>query len=304
MTALEIHEHRTETQRIEDAITKACQDIRELWDDTLPTGTPARPISASSRGGGIIAADNDPTNADIDPTTRALSARRHTLDILRPWCALIIDDRPVKNPTTHPNTNNAHDMAAFIERHAQWLSGHQDATDARDELQTRATELTTLQPPRMTHDEYLRTARPERWFIGRCPLAPDTNNAQPQPEPTEPEPPCDGRVYAYPDDTTTEERHINSYDRRRDPWAVCDRCGTRGVTTWWERTVFNTETARVIGVDDIIRIAATQFGRHISKQAVWQWVSRGKLTPVDRNQKPHQFNLTDVIDTLTAREAG
>ena len=122
----------TETQHLEDRITQALVTIRREWPAMMPVGA-----SGSRPGGGakstlITADDDDDTGHDIDRHTRLVSLRREVTTELAQWCRLVIEDRPVT--ATSVDGSDVPGMCVFLERHAQWLSGHRDAEDAADRI--------------------------------------------------------------------------------------------------------------------------------------------------------------------------
>ena len=131
-----VTEHLTETQIIEDRIARACVTIREAWPHMLPTGVPGKRPGGGARSVGIVqrpeseADYHDTGEHDVDAMTRIASLRREVVEELAQWCRLIIEDRPVT--ATKVDGSDVQQMCEFVERHAQWLSGHRDAEEAAE----------------------------------------------------------------------------------------------------------------------------------------------------------------------------
>src|SRR5690349_25066252 len=120
----------------------------------IPTTGGGSGGSATAR---ITADDHAETEADIDRTTRVVSLRRFTVDVLNGWSRVVMEDRPVEKAL--PNGSDAKGMAAFLDRHAQWMSGHDAAGDCAGELADVARRITNLVTPQ----------RKEWISLGSCP---------------------------------------------------------------------------------------------------------------------------------------
>jgi hypothetical protein len=124
----------SEIEAIEDSIRRSLTTITTHWDALL--------IPASSGGGSgsksaqITADDHADTSHDIDWATRVVSMRRFATDVLNGWSRVVMEDRPVTRAL--PDGSNVPGMAAFLDRHAEWLSWNDAATDCMDEISTLA----------------------------------------------------------------------------------------------------------------------------------------------------------------------
>lgn len=288
-------EPRTETQALEQRITQALITIRREWDAMLPVGAPGRSPGGPGRAVGI-AGDNTPpeydsqgrpywrsdhadTNLDIDPTTTLVALRRAVLDSLNGWTRVIMNDRPVTKAL--PDGLSVPSMCDFLARHAQWMSGHEAALDMASEVADLARECSRYGPPPI-----VEKAIPRTYTIGSCPL--DIGEGERST--------CSGRVIAYPEFT----------DHDADPWAQCSRCGERAVASVWEKWMFpeaveGAARDRPLTIGEVVTLAHREFGKPVTKRAIWHWVSRGQLEPIDRSAKPHTFRLGDVVDFLAAK---
>lgn len=307
--------HLTETARLEDRIVAALKTIRQEWDHMLPVGAPAVRLGGGARAVGIVADYSEPERPaggavfwladhsdarDVDVTTRLVSVRRDVQDRVNSWSRVVAEDRPVTKAL--PDGTDVRGMCDFLERHARWMSGHDAAPDMADELEVLVASIAGIVTPEMSQDEYLRTKPAERLLIGHCTEEREREDLQIKP--------CRGRVFAYPEG----ENGVDEHDPD-DPWAMCERCGSRAVVSVWLRWFFPEVVAemeraeagalrdRALGMSDVISLAKREFGKPVTQQAIWQWVSRGELHPIDRTTKPHTFRLGDVVDLL-ARKVG
>ena len=150
---------QTNAERLAHDIAQACASIRRDWPHMLPRNAPAQRLGGGSRSAQITAADHAPTDSDIDPLTRLVSLRRLIVDVLNGWSRVVIEDRPITSSAV-PDGRSAPDMCAFLERHAQWMSGHEAATDCAEEVSDLARRAHQVTNP----------ARREWIALGDCPL--------------------------------------------------------------------------------------------------------------------------------------
>ena len=292
-------EHLTETQIIEERITRACVTIREAWPHMLPVGVPGKRPGGGSRSTLITAGDDDLTDADIDAITALVALRRETTTELARWAWTIVRDHDITE--TVPNALDVVEMCTFIERWAQWLSWHWEGPEAADRLGGCAPGCQAQEAAPLGHScEGLAQrcsrydlppetdkATPRTLVIGTCPR--DVGQGEPKV--------CGGKVTAWPEFT----------DHDADPWATCARCGERAVASVWERWMFPevaSEVAmrdRTLTAEEVITLAHRQFGRPVTKQAIWHWVARDQLSPVDPDAKPHRFRMGEVVDLLAKK---
>lgn len=283
----------TETQALEDRLLKSLETIRLDWPHLLPTKPGGQRMGRRGKAALIKHPDNDPRGDDLDALTRRLDTAHHVTHVINSWVRLIASDAHVTQ--TLPNGFDVEDMCVFLERWSRWASGHEAAQDMAAELDAASAAIREFVPPAMEPSEYLRTKPAERMTIGRCTEEIEHEDGSLKA--------CAGRVQAYPQGDGVPDEHNPD-----DPWATCERCGSRAVVSVWLQWMFPevaAETAglrdRVLTVDEVISLAKREFGRPVSRQAVWQWVSRGLLEPVDRSTKPHVFRLGDVVDVLAAK---
>lgn len=203
------------------------------------------------------------------------------------------------------------DMCTFLERWTKWLSGHAEAEDAADRIAGCASGCEARELVKshscdgLVHKVERHTPPPiadraplARRLIGRC-----TEQVERDDESIRP---CAGRVFAYPEGDGID---VDGHDVD-DPWATCERCGSRAVVSVWQRWMFP-EVAqemtdsrlrdRVLSGDEVLNLAHKEFGKPAKRAALWHWVSRGQLAPIDRDKKPHTFRLGDVVDFLAAK---
>lgn len=243
--------HRTETQRLGDDIRQAMVNLRRDWPHMIRPGEPQAPGWASRSG--VTLDDHSPSDADQRRIDRALSIRRFAQDQLNSWCRVVVEDRNITNGATLPLGTDVLAMAAFIDREAEWLSGHEAAQDCRDELVDLAHHCHRIAFP----------TRRESISIGRCPLeVPGEQDVLAV---------CGGDVRSRP---ATEGEHDGQ------AWAACSRCGEIAVASWWEDRMFDDpETRRWFTDADVVSFMHRTYGEVIVQATVRQWVKRRVLEP-------------------------
>lgn len=217
-----------------------------------------------------VEADHADTEADIDRATRVVSLRRLTTDVLNGWSRVVMEDRPVT--TALPDGSSATSMAAFLDRHAQWMSGHDAAQDCADELADLNRRITALVTPR----------RREWMNLGSCPLKGEDGAA------------CGGRVRAWP----------RAEDRDGETMARCRTCGTEAVATWWESQMFDDAELKVWLTDaDLVTFVHTTFGKVVTEATIRQWVKRKVLSASGSDDKGRRlFHREAVVFALDLHE--
>jgi hypothetical protein len=130
-----------------DQIAKDLRTLRTAWPHMLPIG--AKPGGNDVRGGGTKDA---PPPAPIG----VLSLRRETCEQLAAWCLLVITDRDLGHANVH--STDLMGMAGFLLIHADWLSGHEAAKDAADEIHGFANRC----------DAVVKELRVRRFRVGSC----------------------------------------------------------------------------------------------------------------------------------------
>lgn len=256
-------EHRTETQQLEDAIIRACRGIREHWGDMLPAEPSGFRAGGGSRSAGILSArpepdgyranghpywlaDNSPSGADVDAATRLASLRQWVTEMLNSWSRLVWEERPVKASKALPNGSDVIDMCRFLERQAQWLSGHMAAPDARDELEDIAAKVLAVADP--FRREWLR--------LGDCPFILLDHEGQGAF--------CTGIV---------RERIGSDEDE-----AACTVCKQVGPREWWE-DVMGKVVKDIVRAPEMARILSDRLKVNVTERTVRNWARDGRIAP-------------------------
>lgn len=297
-------EHRTETQALEERITTALATIRREWGHMLPRGATGSRPGSGAKSAQITADDNADTGHDIDRTTRLVDTRRHVADELAQWCRLIIDDRPVT--ATAVDGRDVPAMCTFLERHAQWLSGHHDAEDAADRIAgcTRDCEARALiashscsglvhavkrhAPPPLVD----RPLPPRPHHIGTCPMIWEAQNEDGGLEMRE----CGGNVRAFPSPYTDPTRA----EQIAQPLPTCDNCGTAATVDWWYQEMHGQYgVSHLVTVDELIAVIAVRLDYIATRGQIRVWKHRGKIKSAGKDSKGRTlYRHDDVIDAL------
>lgn len=280
-------EHLTETQHLEDRITQALVTIRREWDAMMPTG-PSAVRYGVGRAAQITAPDHADTGADIDAVTRLVSLRRSAVDTLNGWSRLVMEDRPVTKAL--PDGMSARSMCRFLERHAQWMSGHAAAEDMADEVEGLAKGVTRFTQPQ----------RREWINLGSCPLEVEDVGeigAEGQHGGVRMVT-CGGQVRAWP----------RAEDRDGEVMARCRRCGIEAVTSWWESRMFdNPELKMLLTAEEVVGFVHRAYGKVIKAATVRQWDKRGTIEPAGHDDKGRRLYARDALvwalDLQERREA-
>jgi len=243
--------YRTETQTLGDDITQAMRNIRTDWPHMLRPGETQAPGWASRSG--VTLDDHDRSDADQRRIDRVMSLRRFGMDVLNIHCRVIMEDRPITNPKSLPLGTDIDGMARFIQTHAEWLSGHETAQDARDELTDLAHRCHLIAFP----------TRRESFSIGRCPLE--------QPGEQDVLEVCGGDV---------RSRKADEGEHDGQAWCACNRCGEIAVASWWEDRMFDDpETARWLTDAGVATLMHRMYGEVTAQSTVRGWVKKGILVP-------------------------
>ena len=257
--------HRTETQRLGDDIKQAMHNLRRDWPQMIRPGESQAPGWASRTG--VTLDDHAKSDADQRRIDKTISLRRFVVDTLNGWSRVVVEDRGTSNYV--PSGIDAPGMAEFIERHADWISGHEAAQDCRDELVDLARRCHLVAFP----------LRRESFSIGRCPL--EIPGEQDVLEV------CGGDVRSRP---ATEGEGDGQ------AWCACSRCGEVAVASWWEERMFDDpELRRWLTDADVVTFMHRTYGEVIAQSTVRQWVKRGVLVPSGQ--------ATDAGKRLFARDA-
>ena len=280
-------EPRTETQHLEQRITDALVTIRKGWSGLRPAPPSTRP-GGGSRSALITADDHlvgdwnilGDSNRDVDATTSLASIKRTVIDVLNSWSREVVDDRimsslsgksarEIREHLTKvlPHGQDVPGMCAFLQRHAQWMSGHEAGEVMADELRAVARSV----------KGYVAPPEPPPWKIGDCPLEIEQDGEMVT---------CGGAV-----------RYRADYrDKDGEAMPMCERCGQSAVWSWWEDRYFdNVEARKWLTYEDVALLARSILGRPVARQTVKMWANRGVIKASgERDEKGR---------TLFAREA-
>ena len=268
-------EPRTETQALEQRITDALVTIRREWPHMLPTGPP--PVrTGTGQSARITADDHATTGADIDPGTRLVSLRREVVDTLNGWTRVVMEDRPVTKAL--PDVRSAGGMCVFLERHAQWMSGHEAAEDMAGEVEALARSVKAVTQPQ----------RREWMSLGSCPLEIEQDTDDGLVMVT-----CGGQVRAWP-------RHT---DEDGQVMARCRRCGVEAVAPWWEARMFDDPELKVMLTDaEVVGFVHRAYGKVIDQATVRQWVTRKIIQPSGTQDGRRVFDRHALVWALDLKE--
>jgi len=250
----------TTTHDLEQAIRTSLGDITTHWDAMLtPTSGGTGGGSATAR---ITADDHADTEADIDRTTRIVSLRRFTVDVLNGWSRVVMEDRPVEKAL--PNGSDAKSMAAFLDRHAQWMSGHDAAGDCAGELADVARRITALVAPPVR--DYVN--------LGDCPFV--VGEAF-----------CYGKVRA----------RIGFEDE-----ASCTRCGQTAVVEWWE-DVLGIGLSRPCYLPALVAVLRDRLHVTVTDRTLRNWHRDQRITalrPFGPEPRFPRFDPRRVLDEVAS----
>ena len=299
-------EQLTETQALEQRITDALVTIRREWSAMMPRGASGSRPGGGAKSAQITADDDADTGIDIDKTTRLVAVRREVTDELVQWCRLVIDDRPVT--ATSVDGSDVPGMCTFLERHAQWLSGHADAEDAADRIAgcTPDCEARTLiashscsglvhKVRRHSPPPIVDKPLPQRpHYIGTCPLEWEAEDEDGRLEMRE----CGGNVRAFPvpfADPTREEQVAQ-------PLPTCDKCGTAAHVDWWYREMYGQHgMSHLVTAEELVSVIAGRLNYIATRDQIRQWKHRGKIQGVDKDKKGRTlYRHDDVIAAIEA----
>jgi hypothetical protein len=287
--------HRTETQILGDDIATALRNLARDWPHMIRPGDTQAPGWRMREGGnrgsrdGVIddfgrlrfPQDQSPevgqkgesTDADQRRIDKTISLRRFATDQLRDWCRVVIEDRGTSNHI--PEGTDAPDMAVFLERHAEWLSGHETAQDARDELTDLAHRCHLVAYP----------TRRESFSIGRCP--------QEIPGEQDVLEVCGGDV---------RSRKADEGEADGQAWCACNRCGEVAVASWWaERMFVDGEGSPLVTIGELVAVIAYRLQIVVTHDQIRQWKHRGKITSEGVDSRGRTlYRHEAVIDSIRA----
>lgn len=281
-------EHLTETQHLEDRITQALVTIRREWP-ALRLGPPSSRPGGGSKSAQITADDHNrgewhvlgDSVVDVDAMTRCSALRRTVTDVLNGWSRVVMEDRPVEHAL--PDGRSAESMCIFLERHAQWMSGHEAAEDMADEVEGLAKGVTRFTQPQ----------RREWINLGSCPLEIEAETDDGLAMVT-----CGGQVRVWP----------RAEDRDGEVMARCRRCGVEAVPSWWEARMFDDPELRVLlTAEEVVGFVHRAYGKVIKAATVRQWDKRGTIEPAGHDDKGRRLYARDALvwalDLQERREA-
>lgn len=245
----EYRPERTETQRLADDLALAFRGIRRDWDHMLRPGDTQPPGFAGRVGTPLP--DHDQRDHDQRRLDRTLSLRRFTQDQLNAWSKAVMEDHGCATETL-PMGTDVPAMAAYLERHADWLSGQEYAPDCLDEVGDLMRRCHVVAHP----------PRRETMRLGRCPL----------------EIPAEQDVLGRCEGTV---RYRLEHDERDgEAMATCDSCGECAHISWWEDRMFDDpELQKTLDADGVCRLVHRTWGDVITRATVRQWVRRGIIEP-------------------------
>lgn len=235
-------EFRTDRQILTDTITTACTDLRRDWPHMIREGE-TQPVGAAPTSG-VLLDDHDPRDADQRRIDKTISLRRLAQDQLNGWCRVIIEDRPVTNNATVPSGVDVPGMVTFLATHADWISGHEAATDCRDEVRDLADQVHAITDP----------FRKEWHRLGSCPFYLDEHDQF-----------CTGTVRI----------HVSA----EDDVAECTDCGQFGPSEWWEE-VLGVAEVEVANASRMAEILSLRLRVTVTERTVRNWARDGRISPM------------------------
>ena len=294
-------EPRTETEALEQRITDALTTIRREWPHMLPVGPP--PVrTGTGQSARITADDHATTGTDIDPSTRLVSLRREVATELARWCRRVIKDRPIT--ATPVDGSDVPAMCTFLERHAQWLSGHRDADEAADRIAgctpdcEARTLVTTHSCTGLVHAIRKHTPPPvvdkplppKPRHIGTCPLEWESETEDGALEMRE----CGGNVRAFPSPYTDPTRA----EQMSQQLPTCDNCGTAATVDWWYQEMHGQYgVSHLVTVDELIAVIAVRLDYIATRGQVRVWQHRGKIDAAGKDSKGRTLYRHDEVIT-------
>ena len=278
--------HRTQTQILADDLQQAMRNLRRDWPHMIRPGDTQSPGWASRNGAGLddhsfegVLARTGAPDHDMRRIDRTISLRTYTVGLLNSWARLIVEDRGV---THHlPDGRDPLGMSEFIERHADWVSGHEAAQECRDELVDIAHRCHLVAFP----------TKRESMSLGACPLE--------IPGDLDVLKVCGGDVRAR----TADEHHVDG-----KVWAACNRCGEVSPAEWWaERMFLDGEGSPLVTIGELVAVIAYRLEVVVTHDQIRQWKHRGKIESAGTDAKGRTlYRHEEVIDAIraTARAQG
>lgn len=280
---------------IEQRITEALVTIRKEWP-ALRLGPPSSSPGGGAKSAQITADDHKrgewhvlgDSVVDVDAMTRCSALRRTVTDVLNSWSRVVMEDRPVEEAL--PDGRSAVSMCIFLERHAQWMSGHEAAEDMAEEVAGLAQGVTRFTQPQ----------RREWINLGSCPLEiEDVGEVGSEGQHGGVRMVvCNGQVRAWPRETDDDGQVM----------ARCRRCGIEAVTSWWESRMFDDAELKVmLTAEEVVTFVHRAYGRVIKAVTVRQWDKRGVIEPAGHDDKGRRLYAREALvwalDLKERREA-
>ena len=227
-------------------IRKALLKIIDHYDDTIE---PAR----RAPGSHVKTSKEAPLPISVDILDKRLQCRTR----LAKWCWVTIRDRDLH--TENLSVWDVPGMCDLLQRHADWLSETEDGPIVVWELEASARDLRDLAAP----------PRRDWMSLGICPLIIEAVVEVDGKDTLEPVG-CTGTIRAYPE---------------ADPY--CDSCGTVAVVSWWEKMQFPEldDLARLATSAQLVEFVHRQFGRRVVEVTIRQWVHKGIIQTVGKDDK-------------------
>ena len=240
------------TAQTEDALLAALKTIRTDWDALVE----------SVEGG---QSSGSAASTDVVTSLDKLISLRHEVHLcLNGWARVIVEDRPVTKAM--PDGRDTIGLIDFIERHANWFSGHEAAQDAADEIAEWAEKVHAIAAPKVR----------EHIHLGHCPFIvgePDALRF------------CAGSVRVK----------IGG-----DGFGVCSDCEQEGLIEWWEDVLsIDSIPKGLVTAQAIADLLLTRLHMRVSYRTVLNWARADRITMhVAFGPQPEQrrFTTKSVFD--------
>ena len=255
----------TTTREVEEGIIWAVDTIRQHWDATLDPGLPSGSVAARTPGRGVLADDDDPTDADMSTLDRQINLRLEVIMMLNSWSRVVVEERDLTKAL--PDGMSAKSMCEFLSRHARWMSGHQAGPDCADELGQWANRVRREAVPR----------RKDWVTVGRCPVTIA----------------ADGYSVAC---NTPVKIHLERATAIR-----CQGCGTEDTFDGWVLRMVGSEGPYT--AEQLLPVLHRRKGIVVKPSTLRQWTHRhGFPTHGSNDRGQTLYDLRDVLTWLATRE--
>jgi hypothetical protein len=221
----------TSTAEIERALITALGTIRDNW------AALAESVEGGQSTGGASSTDS------VTALDKLISLRHEVHMALNGWARVIVEDRPVTKEM--PDGRDTLGLVDFIERHVQWLSGHEAARDAADELTEWAAKVYGVAAPKV-----------REWVhLGDCPFVVGDEVAQWF---------CGGTVRA---------RIGGEHE------ASCTHCEQSAVVDWWEEVLgIDTLPREPVDPQVIADLLSNRLHIRVTYRTVLNWARSNRIT--------------------------